>query len=98
MPLAIAGPGPVSDLGSLCRALDAPNLAEVVGQVAERAQAEHWSYEEFLVACLERAVAERRSNEGEDDNPLAPETVDLRRPPGVPLFFPSCGHRLAAGA
>jgi DNA replication protein DnaC len=56
---------PTSDLAYLCRALKAPNLAQAVGRLGERARAEGWTHEEFLAACLEREVAARQSNGGE---------------------------------
>jgi DNA replication protein DnaC len=34
------------------RALKAPTLRQAVGRLAERARAESWSHEEFLIACL----------------------------------------------
>jgi DNA replication protein DnaC len=56
---------PASDLAYLCRALKAPNLAQAVSRLAERARTESWTHEEFLAACLEREVAARQSNGGE---------------------------------
>jgi DNA replication protein DnaC len=56
---------PAADLAYLCRALKAPNLAGAVSRLSERARAENWTHEEFLVACLEREVAARQSNGGE---------------------------------
>jgi DNA replication protein DnaC len=57
------------DLGSevafLTRALKAPTLRESVARLAERARAESWTHEEFLVACLQREVAARESHGGE---------------------------------
>jgi DNA replication protein DnaC len=57
------------DLGAevafLTRALKAPSLREAAGRLAERARAENWSHEEFLVACLQREVAARESHGGE---------------------------------
>jgi DNA replication protein DnaC len=47
------------------RALKAPTLREAAGRLAERARAETWSYEEFLVACLQREVAAREAHGGE---------------------------------
>jgi len=41
----------------LTRALKAPTLREAVGRLGERARAEGWSHEEFLVACLQREVS-----------------------------------------
>jgi DNA replication protein DnaC len=49
----------------LTRALKAPSLREAAGRLAERARAENWSHEEFLVACLQREVAARESHGGE---------------------------------
>jgi DNA replication protein DnaC len=49
----------------LTRALKAPTLRESVARLAERARAESWSHEEFLVACLQREVSARESHGGE---------------------------------
>src|SRR5436190_2635006 len=49
----------------LTRALKAPTLRESVTRLAERARAESWSHEEFLIACLQREVAARDSHGGE---------------------------------
>jgi DNA replication protein DnaC len=60
---------PARDLGAeiafLTRALKAPTLGESVARLAERARAETWSHEEFLVACLQREVAAREAHGGE---------------------------------
>jgi DNA replication protein DnaC len=60
---------PVRDLAAevayLTRALKAPTLRESVDRLAERARAESWSHEEFLVACLQREVSARESHGGE---------------------------------
>jgi hypothetical protein len=40
------------EVAFLTRALKAPTLRESVPRLAERARAENWSHEEFLVACL----------------------------------------------
>jgi len=60
---------PARDLGAevafLTRALKAPSLREAAGRLAERARAESWTHEEFLVACLQREVAARESHGGE---------------------------------
>jgi DNA replication protein DnaC len=56
---------PAADLAYLCRALKAPSLASAVDRLADRARAEGWTHEEFLVACLDREVAARQSNGGE---------------------------------
>jgi DNA replication protein DnaC len=49
----------------LTRALKAPTLRDAVSRLAERARAESWSHEEFLVACLQREVSARESHGGE---------------------------------
>jgi len=57
------------DLGAevafLTRALKAPTLRESAGRLADRARAESWSHEEFLVACLQREVSAREAHGGE---------------------------------
>jgi DNA replication protein DnaC len=62
-------PAKVRDLAAevafLTRALKAPSLREAAGRLAERARAESWTHEEFLVACLQREVAARESHGGE---------------------------------
>jgi len=62
-------PTPARDLTAevafLTRALKAPTLRESVDRLAERARAESWSHEEFLVACLQREVSARESHGGE---------------------------------
>jgi hypothetical protein len=40
------------ELAFLTRALKAPTLREAVPRLVERALAESWSHEEFLLACL----------------------------------------------
>jgi len=54
-----------SEVAFLTRALKAPALRESVTRLAERARAEAWSHEEFLVACLQREVAAREEHGGE---------------------------------
>jgi DNA replication protein DnaC len=54
-----------AEVAFLTRALKAPALRESAGRLAERARAESWSHEEFLVACLQREVAARESHGGE---------------------------------
>jgi DNA replication protein DnaC len=54
-----------SELAFLTRALKAPSLAAAVERLAERARAESWTHEEFLVACLQREVAARESHGGD---------------------------------
>ncbi|MGN6176898.1 MAG: hypothetical protein ACTHPS_28680 [Streptosporangiaceae bacterium] len=46
-----------AEVAFLTRALKAPTLRESAGRLAERARAESWSHEEFLIACLQREVA-----------------------------------------
>ncbi len=57
-------PGRSRDLAAevafLTRALKAPTLRESVTRLAERARAESWTHEEFLVACLQREVVRPR--------------------------------------
>jgi DNA replication protein DnaC len=55
----------VAELAFLTRALKAPTLRDSVDRLAERARAEAWSHEEFLVACLQREVAARDAHGGE---------------------------------
>ncbi len=49
----------------LTRALKAPTMRDAVARLAERARAESWTHEEFLVACLQREVSARESHGGE---------------------------------
>jgi DNA replication protein DnaC len=65
----MAAKAPARDLAGeiafLTRALKAPTLRESVSRLAERARAETWTHEEFLVACLQREVAAREAHGGE---------------------------------
>ena len=54
-----------SELAFLTRALKAPTLREAVPRLTERARAESWTHEEFLIACLQREVSARESHGGE---------------------------------
>src|SRR5512133_1491713 len=54
-----------AEVAFLTRALKAPTLRESVPRLAERARAEAWSHEEFLVACLQREVSARESHGGD---------------------------------
>jgi DNA replication protein DnaC len=54
-----------AEVAYLTRALKAPSLREAAGRLGERARAESWTHEEFLVACLQREVAARDSHGGE---------------------------------
>jgi DNA replication protein DnaC len=53
------------EVAFLTRALKAPTLREAVPRLGERARAEGWSHEEYLVACLQREVSARESHGGE---------------------------------
>ena len=54
-----------AEIAYLTRALKAPTLRESVQRLAERARAETWSHEEFLIACLQREAArDARGGEG----------------------------------
>jgi DNA replication protein DnaC len=55
----------IAEVAFLTRALKAPTLRESVTRLAERARAESWTHEEFLIACLQREVAARESHGGE---------------------------------
>jgi DNA replication protein DnaC len=55
----------IAEVAFLTRALKAPTLRESVRRLADRARAESWSHEEFLVACLQREVSARESHGGE---------------------------------
>ena len=54
-----------AELAFLTRALKAPRLRDAVERLGERARAESWTHEEFLIACLAREVAARDSHGGE---------------------------------
>ena len=54
-----------AEVAFLTRALKAPTLRESVTRLADRARAESWSHEEFLIACLQREVSARDSHGGE---------------------------------
>ncbi|MEU7769530.1 IS21-like element helper ATPase IstB [Nocardia sp. NPDC049190] len=54
-----------AELSFLTRALKAPSLREAARRLPERARAENWTHEEFLVACLQREVSARESHGGE---------------------------------
>ncbi len=56
---------PGAELAFLTRALKAPSLREAAPRLAERARADGWSHEEYLLACLQREVAARDSHGGE---------------------------------
>ena len=67
MAMRTAKPGRdvAADLAFLTRALKAPTLRDSIQRLADRARAESWSHEEFLVACLQREVSARESHGGE---------------------------------
>lgn len=54
-----------AEITFLTRALKAPTMRDAVARLAERARAESWTHEEFLVACLQREVSARESHGGE---------------------------------
>jgi DNA replication protein DnaC len=54
-----------AEISFLTRAMKAPTMREAVARLAERARAESWTHEEFLVACLQREVSARESHGGE---------------------------------
>ena len=54
-----------AEITFLTRALKAPTMREAVTRLAERARAESWTHEEFLVACLQHEVSARESHGGE---------------------------------
>ena len=54
-----------AEVAYLTRALKAPTLRESVDRLAERARAENWTHEQFLIACLQREVSARESHGGE---------------------------------
>jgi DNA replication protein DnaC len=58
-------PDLAGEVAFLTRALKAPTLREAVPRLAQRARAESWTHEEFLVACLQREVSARESHGGE---------------------------------
>jgi DNA replication protein DnaC len=66
MPAKTAARDLAAELAFLTRALKAPTLRESAARLADRARAETWSHEEFLVACLQREVAAREAHGGED--------------------------------
>ena len=55
----------IAEIAYLTRALKAPTLRDAVDRLAERARAENWTHEEFLVGCLQREVAARENHGGE---------------------------------
>jgi DNA replication protein DnaC len=65
MPTKTSGRDLSSEVAFLTRALKAPTLRESVTRLAERARADGWSHEEFLIACLQREVAAREAHGGE---------------------------------
>src|SRR4051794_31490753 len=54
-----------AEVAFLTRALKAPTLRDAVPRLVERARADAWTHEEFLVACLQREVSARESHGGE---------------------------------
>ena len=66
------GPGHDREIAFLTRALKAPTLRESVDRLAERARAESWTHEEFLVACLQREVVRPRRPRRRGPHPRRP--------------------------
>lgn len=64
-PTTIPGRDAATEIAYLTRALKAPTLRDAAGRLTERARAENWTHQEFLVACLQREVAARESHGGE---------------------------------
>jgi DNA replication protein DnaC len=62
---SLSGRDLAGEVAFLTRALKAPTLREAVPRLAERARAESWTHEEFLVACLQREVSARDDHGGE---------------------------------
>jgi DNA replication protein DnaC len=54
-----------AEITYLTRVLKAPTLRASAARLAQRARAESWTHEEFLVACMQREVAARESHGGE---------------------------------
>ena len=65
MPAATPARDTIAEIAYLTRALKAPTLRDAVDRLAERARAENWTHQEFLVACLQREVAARENHGGE---------------------------------
>lgn len=57
-----AGTDTAATLGYLARALKAPTIGRVWGDLAATARGEGWSHEEYLAAVLQRQVADREAN------------------------------------
>ena len=62
---AAAARDTTAELAFATRALKAPTLRDAVPRLVERARAESWTHEEFLLACLQREVSARESHGGE---------------------------------
>ncbi len=83
-----------AEIAFLIRALKAPSLAVSVERPAERARADSWSHEEFLIACLQREVAAREAHGGEGRIraarfPAAKRRVDFDFDDQCSLKFPT---------
>src|SRR4051812_27346485 len=65
MPIKTTARDIAAEIAFLTRALKAPTLRESVNRLVERARADSWTHEEFLIACLQREVAARESHGGE---------------------------------
>jgi DNA replication protein DnaC len=64
-PRTVNGRDIASELAYVTRALKAPSLREAIDRLAERARAESWTHEEYLLACLQREVSARDAHGGE---------------------------------
>jgi DNA replication protein DnaC len=64
-PRAANGRDIASELAYVTRALKAPSLREAIDRLGERARAESWTHEEYLLACLQREVSARDAHGGE---------------------------------
>jgi DNA replication protein DnaC len=65
MPAAKTARDITAEVAFVTRALKAPALRESVTRLAERARAENWTHEEYLIACLQREVSAREAHGGE---------------------------------
>ena len=57
--------GTASEVAFFSRALKAPRIAELAGDLAKRARSEGWDYEHYLVQVLSEEVASRESHGGD---------------------------------
>ena len=57
--------GASSEVAFFSRALKAPRIAALAASLAERARAEGWDYQHYLVQVLSEEVASRQSHGGD---------------------------------